>query len=350
MDSARLFKSTQTIQKRIERSVMGGVTTGSSFTSLYDGLLQNEEKQEPEKSNGSIFIEMERLSATSKPRTMIMPSDNSRNVEAEFQKMHQLFIQSILERIFRHKIKDKNCGGESETQPENLIDSGSVQTIVTNSYTSTYNETFESTSFKAKGIVNTEDGRSIAVDLSLSMSSRFIQCDSECLTTLSYEFIDPLVINMEDAPAGLSDIKFFFDLDADGHEEQISGFTSDSGFLALDKNNDGKINDGRELFGTFSGDGFKDLAAYDEDGNGWIDENDSIFEKLLIYTKDSDGNDICYTLKDKNIGAICLQNADTLFNVNSKLSGETNGQIKKTGIFLYETGLAGTVQHLDLAT
>ncbi len=40
-----------------------------------------------------------------------------------------------------------------------------------------------------------------------------------------------------------------------------------------------KINDGSELFGTSSGDGFKDLATYDEDENGWIDENDSIFSK-----------------------------------------------------------------------
>ena len=37
-----------------------------------------------------------------------------------------------------------------------------------------------------------------------------------------------------------------------------------------------------KLFGTSSGDGFKDLAEYDEDGNGWIDENDSIFNRLKV--------------------------------------------------------------------
>ena len=40
-----------------------------------------------------------------------------------------------------------------------------------------------------------------------------------------------------------------------------------SGYLALDKNGDGTINDGSELFGTRNGDGFADLAQYDEDGN-----------------------------------------------------------------------------------
>ena len=59
----------------------------------------------------------------------------------------------------------------------------------------------------------------------------------------------------------------------------------------MDRNGDGKINDGSELFGTKSGDGFKDLASYDADGNGWIDENDAIFSQLKIWTKDEDGKD-----------------------------------------------------------
>ena len=77
-----------------------------------------------------------------------------------------------------------------------------------------------------------------------------------------------------------------FDIDADGEEESISYLQGGSGYLALDKNGDGVINDGSELFGTKSGDGFADLAEYDADGNGWIDENDPIFDKLLIWAKD----------------------------------------------------------------
>ena len=75
-------------------------------------------------------------------------------------------------------------------------------------------------------------------------------------------------------------------------------------FLALDKNGDGRMNDGSELFGTASGDGFKDLAAYDEDGNGWIDENDSIYSQLKIWTKDENGKDHLIDLKDADVGAI----------------------------------------------
>jgi hypothetical protein len=45
---------------------------------------------------------------------------------------------------------------------------------------------------------------------------------------------------------------------------------------------DGRVNDGRELFGPRTGDGFAELAAYDDDGNNWIDENDGIHDNLSI--------------------------------------------------------------------
>lgn len=82
------------------------------------------------------------------------------------------------------------------------------------------------------------------------------------------------------------------DLDADGMEDQISFVLPGSGFLALDLNGDGRINDGRELFGPETGDGFAELARYDEDGNQWIDENDPVFERLRIWTKDAEGRDV----------------------------------------------------------
>ncbi len=118
--------------------------------------------------------------------------------------------------------------------------------------------------------------------------------------------------------------------------------------LALDKNGDGVINDGSELFGTKSGDGFRDLAAYDSDGNGWIDENDEIWEKLLIWTRDEDGKEICYKLSEKGVGAIYTGNVNTDFSLNGA-DNAANGRIRRTGLFLYENGMAGTVQHVDVA-
>lgn len=213
----------------------------------------------------------------------------------------------------------------------------------------------EDTTFSTKGKVVTADGREIEFNLGLEMSRRFEEYYYEQNDIYAYtsseptNLLDPLVINLDSNIASVSDQKFMFDIDSDGILDSISQLNSGSGYLALDKNGDGKINDGSELFGTASGDGFADLAAYDDDGNGWIDENDAIWSKLLIWTKDENGKDVLYHLKDKGIGAICLESVDTEFSLKSLKDNAVNGKIRKTGVFLYENGMAGTVQHLDIA-
>ena len=131
-------------------------------------------------------------------------------------------------------------------------------------------------------------------------------------------------------------------------EKKISKLGSGSGFLALDLNEDGEINDGSELFGTKSGDGFKDLSKYDKDGNGWIDEADDVFDKLKVMCLNEDGTQSLYTLKEKNVGAIYLGNKSTEFSVTNQ-ENNLNALVRKTGVFLYESGAVGSVQHVDLA-
>ena len=206
----------------------------------------------------------------------------------------------------------------------------------------------ESVAFASSGMVKTQDGRSIDFNIEVSMSRAFTS-QINTLTTQNYIKTDPLVINLDTDIGSVTDQKFLFDLDSDGDEEEISFAGKGSGFLALDRNGDGRIGDGSELFGTKSGDGFKDLAAFDEDGNGWIDENDSIYSKLKVWTKDEDGNDYLINLKDADVGAIYLDNADTQFSLKDG-NNRLNGEIKKTGIYLHEsTGAAGTLNHIDLA-
>lgn len=159
--------------------------------------------------------------------------------------------------------------------------------------------------------------------------------------------IDPLVINLNGESPGLKEEKFFFDLDCDGNMEQIPFLMSGNGFLAIDLNNDGVINNGGELFGPITGNGFDELARYDVDGNNWIDENDPVFQNLCIWIKEPDGSDRLFALGEKGIGAIYLGNIDTLFHHKG---GKNNllGQIRKTGIFLKEDSSAGVISHIDL--
>lgn len=204
----------------------------------------------------------------------------------------------------------------------------------------------EVTSFSTQGAVQTADGRCINFNLNLEMSREFTASMTTQFNRKSF-CVDPLVINLDGNPASFSDQTFFFDLNSDGENEELAQLSAGSGFLALDKNRDGRINDGNELFGTQSGDGFKDLATYDKDGNGWIDENDSVFKDLKVWTKDAAGNNRLVAIGAAGIGAIYLGNASTEFALNKPETNETQGIIRSTGIFLKESGEAGTIQHVD---
>jgi len=206
----------------------------------------------------------------------------------------------------------------------------------------------EDTAFSTVGTVRTADGREINFNVNVGMSREFQQHFVDDLQLSAFKMCDPLVINLDTDTAEFSDQTFYFDIDADGEKDEISRLGAGSGYLALDKNGDGQINDGSELFGTASGNGFADLAEYDEDGNGWIDENDAIWDKLKIWVKDKDGNDVLYRLADKGVGAICLQNVSTDFTLKGQ-GGQTRGAVRSSGVFLYENGNVGTVQHVDVA-
>ena len=205
----------------------------------------------------------------------------------------------------------------------------------------------EKMSFKANGVIKTSDGAEIKFSVDLKMSRSFMQEQNISLRLGDAVQVDPLVINFAGTSTGLTETKFSFDLDSNGKEEQISFVQPGSGFLALDNNNDGVINNGSELFGPGTGNGFLELAKYDEDKNGWIDENDSIFNKLRIWIKDSEGNDALFALGQKGIGAIYLGNADGDFSLKTT-SNQSLGQIEKTGIFVKEDRTVGTVQQIDL--
>ena len=211
----------------------------------------------------------------------------------------------------------------------------------------TYSET-EETGFHASGRACTEDGRTIDFNINILMSRSYMEYMNVSIPSMADALCDPLVVNIGTDIADVRDQTFKFDLDADGKEEEISMLGRGSGFLALDKDGNGKIDDGNELFGTKSGDGFGDLREYDSDGNGWIDENDEIFSKLKVWCKDENGNDVLMDLKEADIGAIFLGEQQTEFTLGG-VDGFRDGVIRSTGVFLRESGGVGTIQHVDLA-
>ncbi|MCU7906302.1 MAG: hypothetical protein KZQ76_10760 [Candidatus Thiodiazotropha sp. (ex Epidulcina cf. delphinae)] len=263
-------------------------------------------------------------------------------------------LKLLVERFTGRSIRIVTPGDlKAETAPSAEVESSAARAgnddregwgMIYHNYRSHYES--EQTEFRAQGVVKTADGRELSIDIQLNMSREFF---SEASMTIRAgdALKDPLVVNFSGSAAELTQETFAFDIDADGSGDQIHFVTPNSGFLALDKNRDGVINDGSELFGAKSGDGFADLAKFDSDRNGWIDENDAIFAELRIWSKDSEGRDQLAALGAKGIGAIYLGHITTPF----ELKNETNqlyGAVRSTGLFLQEEGVAGTLQQLDL--
>ena len=203
----------------------------------------------------------------------------------------------------------------------------------------------EQLAFVANGQVTTADGREITFDLGFALNYQKLQL-SERLTSSS-ALKDPLVLNLEGLVPGFTSARFEFDLDADGSSESLTQLANNSAFLALDRNGNGQIDDGNELFGARSGNGFAELAALDDDGNGILDEGDSGFASLRLYRSDT----ALLTLGDQKIGAIFLNAAATPFmhlGGDQGAQGESPAVLRQTGIYLTEDGKAGTLQQIDL--
>jgi len=214
-------------------------------------------------------------------------------------------------------------------------------------YHESYTE-IEQTRFAASGTVKTADGREIAFSLELSMTRAYHEESNASLRLGdAVRKTDPLVLNFAGTAAQLDDRRFAFDLDADGHNESINRLTQGSAFLVFDRNRDGTINDGKELFGPTSGDGFAELATLDDDGNGWIDENDTAYAQLQLWHPGNEDQQKLQSLAAAGVGAIALSRLNTPFEIKNN-SNRLTGEIRSSGVFLQEDGKTGTIQQVDL--
>lgn len=208
-------------------------------------------------------------------------------------------------------------------------------------------EESEHTSFHAEGVIRTAEDKEIRLDLSLTMQRSYREESNVSVRAGDGVRKDPLVINFDGSTAQLQNKRFHFDIDGDGKAEAVPMLAGNRGYLALDLNDNGKVDSGMELFGAASGDGFAELAQYDSDSNGWIDDQDPVFNALRVWVQDGNGAGTLALAKAHGVGALYLGRAETPFAIKDGTNQELGG-VRSTGLYLSENGNAGTLQQIDL--
>jgi hypothetical protein len=269
-------------------------------------------------------------------KSVVKHTGNAQQTELETSALSKRLVETTLD----EEITITRAASQPNSENQNAVQL-QVATVMTY-------EQDESLTSRASGVVTTEDGREVSFLLELNY-----QRNSQIETTTEFagnrDLIDPIVINLSGEVPSFSDTVFEFDINRDGQLNSIYQTRTGTGFLAFDKNNNGFIDDGHELFGPQSGQGFTELAVYDSDGNGWIDEGDTVFSQLGFLDFDENGAERLRSLEEVGFGAIYLGAADAKFDLYTS-EGDFSAQIQRSGFGLMENGAAVAVQEVNFAS
>ena len=164
---------------------------------------------------------------------------------------------------------------------------------------------------------------------------------------------DPLIIDLGETGIELRSLEHGvnFDLDNNGFAEKTAWIGTEDGFLALDRNGNGSIDNGGELFGdqvilkdgSKSESGFEALAELDDNGDGIIDNKDSAFANLRVWIDanhngKSNSNEL-KTLNETGIISISLEHSEV-----SIVDEETGARIAESAsVTINKNGAVSTV-------
>lgn len=174
---------------------------------------------------------------------------------------------------------------------------------------------------KFEGSVSDDSGKVINLKL-----EEYVYKYEETTSIYAGPVKDPLVVSLDGGPLCQSRT-------IDGLPQFDNG-----GYVAFDKNGDGRIDEMTELLGQSSGNAFQDLVSLDSDGNYWVDSGDAAWCNLYLYT-----NGTASHLDKSGLGALYTGSLGTNFEDDAYY-------IKGKGIALYEDGKPASLSRIEIKT
>lgn len=196
---------------------------------------------------------------------------------------------------------------------------------------------YEAVSADFSGSVALDDGSNFSWSMQFAMSYEEFSYSERTEQPMK----DPLVMSFNGRPVELTGKSNNFNLTENA--KSIQQLAQGQYYLAKDSNNNGTVDSGQELFGPTTGQGFAELATFDEDQNGLIDQQDPIWQSLWLWRPEEKG---LYSLKEMGVAALSVDSVATPFSLRHK--DEVQGRLERSSIFITEDKDVGLLQQIDL--
>jgi Ca2+-binding RTX toxin-like protein len=164
------------------------------------------------------------------------------------------------------------------------------------------------------------------------------------------QFSSPIVLDLDGdgvETQSLTGSEVYFDLNGDGFAELTGWVGSDDGFLALDKDANGKIDTGRELFGSETllqngqkaSNGYLALAELDDNHDGKVDSLDAAWGQLVVW-KDSNQDGISDSGELTSLALAGVASISSQYSDSALVDAQGNAH-RQISTFTWASGATG---------
>ena len=308
----------------------------------------------PERSDSSTVTKDNRSLTQTSPlpltngipsETMAAPAESTTDVKSDDGLFNAVYsigtIKRLLEQLTGEELQgwvdpaelNRALNGESNSTPSEQPQNQNATGVTIREWSYRY----EAVSADFSGSVALEDGSSFSWSMQFAMSYEAFSYTERTEQPIK----DPLVMSFNGRPVELSGQSSAFNLTDTA--KSIQQLAQGQYYLAKDSNNNGAVDSGKELFGPTTGQGFAELATYDEDQNGLIDQQDPIWQSLWLWRPEEKG---LYSLNDMGVAALSVDSIATPFSLRHK--DEVQGRLERSSIFITEDKDVGLLQQIDL--